>query len=218
MDIRLEDEQIKVGDTLLPGVYESMEITSDIRTDEEELETGKKVVQYSYNPASIRLNMLLLNDDAGTPEQKLEDVHKVFRSSPSETKPQTYKLVSSHARARQIGAVMLMRLRSQDSNSSEFISISLELQAVESTTIAVQKVSASSGDGREYTVKRGDTLSAIARTYNTTVDAIARANNISNVNLIFTGQQLIIPEASVSTSTADTSSAAVDDAAVPVVG
>jgi LysM repeat protein len=43
-----------------------------------------------------------------------------------------------------------------------------------------------------YTVVRGDTLSAIAKRYNTTVAAIAAKNNIANVNLIRTGQVLKI--------------------------
>ncbi|MBT2583103.1 LysM peptidoglycan-binding domain-containing protein [Planococcus sp. ISL-109] len=45
----------------------------------------------------------------------------------------------------------------------------------------------------KYTVKAGDTLYSIARTYNTTVSAIATANKITNVNLISVGQVLIIP-------------------------
>lgn len=45
----------------------------------------------------------------------------------------------------------------------------------------------------KYTVKPGDTLWAIARTYNTTVQAIATASAISNVNLIYVGQILTIP-------------------------
>lgn len=43
-----------------------------------------------------------------------------------------------------------------------------------------------------YTVKRGDTLSAIAKKYSTTVSALAKLNNISNVNLIYVGQVLKI--------------------------
>lgn len=41
-----------------------------------------------------------------------------------------------------------------------------------------------------YTVKRGDTLSAIAKKYGTSVSAIAKKNNIKNVNLIYVGQKL----------------------------
>jgi lysozyme len=47
--------------------------------------------------------------------------------------------------------------------------------------------------GGTYTVKGGDTLGSIARQFNTTVSVIATANNIRNINLIFPGQQLIIP-------------------------
>lgn len=43
-----------------------------------------------------------------------------------------------------------------------------------------------------YTVKRGDTLSAIAKKYGTTVSALAKLNNIQNVNLIYVGQVLKI--------------------------
>lgn len=43
-----------------------------------------------------------------------------------------------------------------------------------------------------YIVKYGDTLSNIAREYNTTVQSIAVENNIKNPNLIFVGQRLII--------------------------
>ena len=43
-------------------------------------------------------------------------------------------------------------------------------------------------------VKRGDTLSAIAKEYNTTADAIAKANNIKNKNVINVGQILKIPQ------------------------
>lgn len=39
-----------------------------------------------------------------------------------------------------------------------------------------------------YTVKKGDTLSAIAKRYNTTVDALVKLNGIKNKNLINVGQ------------------------------
>ncbi len=45
-----------------------------------------------------------------------------------------------------------------------------------------------------HTVRTGETLGRIARRYGTTVDAIAQANGITNVNLITTGMVLVIPE------------------------
>ena len=45
---------------------------------------------------------------------------------------------------------------------------------------------------KTYTVKPGDTLSEIAETYNTTVEKLAKLNNIKNVDLIFIDQVLVI--------------------------
>lgn len=45
-----------------------------------------------------------------------------------------------------------------------------------------------------YKIKPGDTLSAIAKSHNTTVDAIAKENGITNVNKIYAGNTLKIGE------------------------
>ena len=57
-----------------------------------------------------------------------------------------------------------------------------------------------------YTVKSGDTLSAIAKEKNTTVDAIAQKNKISNVNLITVGQVLEIEDDKATTNTTEQAS------------
>lgn len=44
-----------------------------------------------------------------------------------------------------------------------------------------------------YTVKSGDTLYAIAKRYNVSMNQLALTNNIKNVNLIRVGQVLVIP-------------------------
>jgi LysM repeat protein len=44
-----------------------------------------------------------------------------------------------------------------------------------------------------YTVVRGDTLARIAARFGTTVQALAQANGITNINLIYVGQVLRIP-------------------------
>jgi len=52
----------------------------------------------------------------------------------------------------------------------------------------------SSNEQREitYTVVRGDTLSKIALEYGTTVNSLVSLNNISNPNLIYVGQKIIV--------------------------
>lgn len=63
---------------------------------------------------------------------------------------------------------------------------------------------------KTHTVVKGDTLSAIAKKYGTTVNYLAKLNNIANVNLIYVGQVLKISETvTVTPSKPSTSSAPV---------
>ena len=48
-------------------------------------------------------------------------------------------------------------------------------------------------DSSSYVIQRGDTLSLIAARHGVPVSALIQANNITNPNLIFAGQTLIIP-------------------------
>lgn len=52
-----------------------------------------------------------------------------------------------------------------------------------------------------YTVKSGDTLSAIAFTYDVSVEQIAAANNLTSPYTIFVGQVLCIPASSTTPTT-----------------
>nr|WP_083878815.1 LysM domain-containing protein [Acetivibrio cellulolyticus] len=52
---------------------------------------------------------------------------------------------------------------------------------------------------KEYVVKSGDTLSKIAKQYDTTVAELAEFNNIQNVNIISVGQIIKIPKHDIST-------------------
>ena len=63
--------------------------------------------------------------------------------------------------------------------------------------VAVTALAVTAGAG--YTVQRGDTLSALAHRYGTTVSSLAEANDISDPNLIRVGQTLIIPGSASST-------------------
>ena len=48
-------------------------------------------------------------------------------------------------------------------------------------------------DSSYYIVKAGDSLSILARRFNTTVQAIAQTNGISNTSYIYVGQRLVMP-------------------------
>jgi LysM repeat protein len=58
---------------------------------------------------------------------------------------------------------------------------------------AARTSAATTASGRVYTVKRGDTLGSIARSLGVSSSAIVQANGISNPDLLYVGQKLVIP-------------------------
>ena len=44
-----------------------------------------------------------------------------------------------------------------------------------------------------YVIEKGDCLSVIAQRYHTTVKVLCELNNISNPNLIYAGNKLLVP-------------------------
>ncbi len=77
------------------------------------------------------------------------------------------------------------------------IKMEVELPAVDDlkgvSSPALQVSQPSQADDVQYVVKAGDTLSIIARQYQSSVMAIAEANDLDNIHLIYVGQRLTIP-------------------------
>ncbi|MEM6283916.1 MAG: LysM peptidoglycan-binding domain-containing protein [Chloroflexota bacterium] len=69
--------------------------------------------------------------------------------------------------------------------------------ATDGTTTTTDSTTAAApvGTSQEvlYTIQRGDTLNVIARNFNITLNELVAANNLANPNIIYPGQQLIIP-------------------------
>ncbi|MCX7851349.1 MAG: L,D-transpeptidase family protein [Caldilineales bacterium] len=62
-----------------------------------------------------------------------------------------------------------------------------------SLTLPVPAQAAPGSGGTVHIVRRGETLTQIARRYGVSVRALAAANGIANINRIYVGQRLIIP-------------------------
>ncbi|MEZ4668980.1 MAG: LysM peptidoglycan-binding domain-containing protein [Anaerolineae bacterium] len=75
------------------------------------------------------------------------------------------------------------------------------------------------GQTTTYTVQRGDTLGAIARRFNTTIQDIATRNKITNPNLIYVGQVLTISGSGpAATPVPGATPAPVPTSSVPIAG
>ena len=60
---------------------------------------------------------------------------------------------------------------------------------------------AAASAGGAHVIAAGETLGTIASTYGVTVEQLAAANGITDVNLVYVGQELVIPTPTSATST-----------------
>ena len=68
-----------------------------------------------------------------------------------------------------------------------------ENKAIRRQIKKLQKAAAYKKHNHQYTVKQGDTLSAIAKKFSVSVNSIMKANHLTSPNSIQTGQKIIIP-------------------------
>jgi LysM repeat protein len=85
------------------------------------------------------------------------------------------------------------RIKAVDAARERDKQIILDTLAKELATLTATRHGAPTPAG-EHIVQKGETLSAIAAKYNTTADALVRANNLNNPHAIQVGQKLIIPK------------------------
>lgn len=134
----------------------------------------KKLNNLTSNALTIGQTLKLSANDQTTPE------------APESTEYYTVKRGDSlYAIAKKYG-MTVSELKALNNLTSNNLSIGQKL-----------KISEQTEDNNEttHTVKAGDTLYAIARTYGTTVEAIKEANNMTSNNLTI-GRVLIIPSTS----------------------
>jgi N-acetylmuramoyl-L-alanine amidase len=78
----------------------------------------------------------------------------------------------------------------------------LRLEPAETVVSAAPSVSAPATSARTHTVRSGEHLTGIARSYGTTIAEIAAANRLADPSRIFAGQRLTIPGAPAAPATA----------------
>lgn len=86
------------------------------------------------------------------------------------------------------------------------------------TVVEAQPITAQpTVETQTYVVQPGDRLASIARTFNISWTTIASANNITNPNAIYVGQQLVIPTSDAATGTYFEPTGGVPAAAAPTI-
>lgn len=162
--IYFDDDSVKIGGIVLPGIYKSIEVNQEAKIDEETVEgSSKRPKQASgYDDAKITISLQLEDSQDGTTkEAKLQTIQNIFKVD-GQDKPVVHELVSTHSAIRGIRNVIIRNMSSKESNKKNEITVDLELLQYDTVTITAakgKKKKDSSGDSS------GSTLSESYQSY-----------------------------------------------------
>ncbi len=126
-------------------------------------------------------NGILLNDTSKIPEDTTKDVRQEFK----EIIVRRGDTLSRIAREYNTSYEYLAKINNITNPNLIYVGQEIKVPVLDNDTI-------SDTSHRLYIVKRGNTLTQIAREFNVTIQEIVELNDIANPNLIFTGQILRI--------------------------
>lgn len=138
--IYVDDNTIKVGGVVLPGLYKSLEIKTEAKVEEQEVEgsTAKPKQATGYEDAKITLEIVLEDGPGNTKEDKLEQIQTLFRRS-GQTEPEVHQIVNEHTSKRGVTSVIFKSLSTKETNKKEEIAVSIEFWEYVPMTITATK-------------------------------------------------------------------------------
>lgn len=126
--IYIDDDTIKIGGVILPGIYKSIEVEHEAKIDEQTVEgsTSKPKQATGYDDAKINIELLLMDSEATTKEEKLQAIQELFKPE-GQNKPQAHELISVHTAIRGTKQVIIKKVASKETNKKDEITVSIEL-------------------------------------------------------------------------------------------
>lgn len=143
--IYFDDNSIKVGGVILPGLYKSIEIKHDAKVEEQEVEgsDSKPKQATGYEDAKINIEIILEDSPSKTKEEKLIDIQNMFKKS-GQSKPEVHEIVSTMTSLRNISRIIFKNLTSKEQNTKGYLTVTLEFWEYAPVSIKVSKKSSKS--------------------------------------------------------------------------
>lgn len=149
--IFVDDSTIKIGGVILSGIVKSLEIKTDARVEEQEVEgkSAKPKQATGYEDAKINIEIGLEDGETTTKEEKLKGIQNLFRTS-GQAKPKVYEIINEHTAIRGIKKVIFKSLTTKETSKKSELTVSIEFWEYVTTTITATSTSKASKN------KKGD--------------------------------------------------------------
>ena len=148
--IYFEDEHIKLGNTVLPGVVKSIEVTESARVDEQEVEGSsvKPKQATGYEDAKVVIELIIDDTPSKGKYERYADLRRLFRQS-GQSVPTPMAIVCEDTAAHGIDKVIFKQLSHRGENKKGQLTATLELWEYIPQTITAKKTSSKSSSTKK---------------------------------------------------------------------
>ena len=143
--IFVDDSEIKVSGTVIPGIISSLEIKDAALVEEQDVEGSsiKAKQAQGYEDAKITIEIMLEDGPEKTKMEKLDSIQNLFKKA-GQDKPVVHEIINEHTAARRIKDVIFKSLGTKEDNKTQRLYVSLEFWSYNTMTITASKSGGSS--------------------------------------------------------------------------
>ena len=143
--IFVEDQLVKVGGVVLPGLVKKIEVTGDAKIDEQEVEGSatKPKQAVGYEDAKVTIELILDDTPARGKYQALDIIRAIFRK-PGQNVPEPISIISEDTAAHGIDKVLFKHIGHTYNVKTDQLVVSLEFWEYIPQTIKASKAGSSS--------------------------------------------------------------------------
>lgn len=123
--------QVKLGDRILPGVYQRMEIRGRLRMDKSRVKgrSGTTRLPEGWEDAQVSLELVLCDGEEGTVADQVRQLVKMFQATDTKTaRPFVYTIANWQLAAWGIRQVIFSELRSGDDDQTDLVPVTLTFE------------------------------------------------------------------------------------------
>lgn len=140
LKITHEYGEMKLGNKMIPGVFNGLAINGKVRISEKEMPgvSGKMKQADGYEDLTMTLTIILNNDESSSPYDKLAELVGMFRKMDRTAKPEVYNVVNQMTAAWGLDQILFEELKTTDPPEGDLVHATLEFVEWQSPLVAIE--------------------------------------------------------------------------------
>ena len=138
--IYIDDNHIKVGGVILPGLVKNLEIKASALVEEQTIEgsSSKPKQATGYEDCKVTIELSLEDSEKLSKTEKLQQIQNLFKKK-NQSVPQIFKISNEHTSIRGIDSVIFKQMDTKEGSKASEIIANLEFWEYVPVTITTVK-------------------------------------------------------------------------------